>query len=120
MPNYEWKSVRTNEQKLAKTLNELQEKTEWEIFNIFSHSDQTQYRLYTTTTLVIVLRKPLPDPPPQKATVASIGDFCRNITECCDNMTSEDIRRGLIAAGIITEDGELAEKYQEDEDEENA
>ncbi len=113
MPNYEWKSIRTNEQELSRALNEVQEKTEWEVFSVFSHTSQTKYRLYTTTTLVVVLRKPLPDPPLRKATVAEIGSF-RHIAEHIENMEPKDVRRGFIAAGIITDKGQLVEKYRKD------
>lgn len=49
-PKYEWKTIRTAEAKLTITLNEIEEKTNWKIFNVFSHKKQDDH-------IVIVLRK---------------------------------------------------------------
>lgn len=49
-PKYEWKTIRTTEANLNTTLNEIEEKTNWKIFNVFSHKKEDNH-------IIIVLRK---------------------------------------------------------------
>ena len=108
---YAWKTLRTSEQELGVTLNEVQSKTEWEVFNIFSHVEITKYRLYANRTIVIVLRRPLEAPKPTHATLAEKAGF-RHFADHIQGMRPKDVRKGLVAAGILTKDGRLAEQYK--------
>jgi len=56
---YLWKAIRTTGIELTETLNEIEEKTDWTIFNIFSHPEKTEGGQYNG--LVVVLRKPRRD-----------------------------------------------------------
>ena len=95
---YIWKVVHAPKGDLTTILNELESKTEWEIFSVSGEQ--------------IILRQEGKLPPPTKDVSTRVALLNRQLQSIVQKCYGDEVRDSLLRVGIIDQQGGLAKRYR--------